>query len=167
MRTALILSLLAWASLSLPICPLSRTLVRKPEATRLRAIWKLLPLASSTKRSLSVACFLAQLGNPDRGTLLKIFSTIAAAGVGPRTSAAVKLSGWASKPMTRSTGWESWFIFGSLTVVQADGNRSGAYMHSGMRGGPHVGALRRCSFTNTRNYPNGIHEHLPQAHLLV
>jgi len=25
-------------------------------------------------------------------------------------------------------------------------------MHSGMRGGPHVGALRRCSFTETENY---------------
>src|SRR6185295_7179157 len=31
---------------------------------------------------------------------------------------------------------------------------SGAYMHSGMRGGPHVGALRRCSFAITGNYPN-------------
>ena len=31
--------------------------------------------------------------------------------------------------------------------MQADGNGSGDYMHSGMRGGPHVGAFRRCSFT--------------------
>ena len=33
--------------------------------------------------------------------------------------------------------------------MQADGNGSGDYMHSGMRGGPHVGAFRRCSFTET------------------
>lgn len=33
-----------------------------------------------------------------------------------------------------------------------NGNGSGASMHSGMRGGPHVGALRRCSFTNTESY---------------
>jgi len=33
--------------------------------------------------------------------------------------------------------------------MQADGNGSGDYMHSGMRGGPHVGAFRRCSFTDT------------------
>jgi len=36
--------------------------------------------------------------------------------------------------------------------MQADGNGSGAFMHSGMRGGPHVGALRRCSFTETESY---------------
>jgi len=36
-------------------------------------------------------------------------------------------------------------------VMQADGNGSGAYMHSGIRGGPHVGALRRCSFTKTES----------------
>ena len=40
----------------------------------------------------------------------------------------------------------------NLIVMQADGNGSGAYMHSGMRGGPHVGALRRCSFTEAENY---------------
>ncbi len=39
------------------------------------------------------------------------------------------------------------FIF--VHVAQADGNGSGDYMHSGMRGGPHVGAFRRCSFTET------------------
>src|SRR5262249_30667909 len=52
-------------------------------------------------------------------------------------------------------------------VVQADRNGSGAYMHSGMRGDPHVGALRRCSFTNTESNSIAIHEHLPQALLLV
>jgi len=36
--------------------------------------------------------------------------------------------------------------------MQADGNGSGDYMHSGMRGGPHVGAFRRCSFTETESY---------------
>jgi hypothetical protein len=40
-------------------------------------------------------------------------------------------------------------------------------MHSGMRGGPHVGALRRCSFRETEIDSNGILEHLPKAHLLV
>jgi len=40
-------------------------------------------------------------------------------------------------------------------------------MHSGMRGDPHVGALRRCSFTNTESNSIAIHEHLPQALLLV
>ena len=55
-----------------------------------------------------------------------------------------------------------------LTVMQADGNGSGAYMHSGMRGGPHVGALRRCSFTPKRRVtPRGSDEHLPKAHLRV
>jgi len=33
--------------------------------------------------------------------------------------------------------------------MQADGNGSGDDMHSGMRGCPHVGAFRRCSFTET------------------
>ena len=34
-----------------------------------------------------------------------------------------------------------------LRFVQADGNGPGEYMHSGMRGDPHVGAIRHCSFT--------------------
>src|SRR5438874_13838333 len=51
--------------------------------------------------------------------------------------------------------------------MQTDGNGSGAYMHSGIRGGPHVGALRRCSFANTESYSRSITEHLPKAHLLV
>src|SRR6267142_7142873 len=38
-------------------------------------------------------------------------------------------------------------------VMQADGNGSGEYMHSGMRGDPHVGAFRRCSFTKTETTP--------------
>src|SRR5882757_344858 len=38
-----------------------------------------------------------------------------------------------------------------MMVVQADGNGRGDYMHSGMRGGPHVGAFRRCSFTETES----------------
>ena len=33
------------------------------------------------------------------------------------------------------------------TVVQTDGNGSDDYMHSGIRGGPHAGAFRWCSFT--------------------
>jgi hypothetical protein len=36
---------------------------------------------------------------------------------------------------------------GLLWLKQADGNGSGDDMHSGMRGSPHVGAFRRCSFT--------------------
>ena len=40
-------------------------------------------------------------------------------------------------------------------------------MHSGIRGGPHVGALRRCSFANTESDSKSIHEHLPKAHLPV
>ena len=40
-------------------------------------------------------------------------------------------------------------------------------MHSGMRGGPHVGALRRCSFTETESDSMFYDEHLPKAHLLV
>jgi len=40
-------------------------------------------------------------------------------------------------------------------------------MHSGIRGGPHVGALRRCSFTETESNSTLIHEHLPKAHLPV
>jgi hypothetical protein len=51
--------------------------------------------------------------------------------------------------------------------MQADGNGSGAYMHSGMRGVPHVGALRRCSFANAESYSRSINEHLPKAHLPV
>ncbi len=39
-----------------------------------------------------------------------------------------------------------------MVVVQADGNGPGDYMHSGMRGGPHVGAFRRCSFTEAEIY---------------
>ena len=33
--------------------------------------------------------------------------------------------------------------------MQADGDGPGDYMHSGIRGGPHAGAFRRCSFTET------------------
>jgi len=51
--------------------------------------------------------------------------------------------------------------------MQADGNGSGAYMHSGMRGDPHVGALRQCSFANTESDSRSINEHLPKAHLSV
>src|SRR6266487_2723918 len=101
MRTALILSLLACASLSLPIWQLSRTSALRSMAARLRTTWKLLPEASSTKRSWAVVYFLAQLWSWDIGTLLNIFSVTAAAGVGPRSSAAVKVSGWESKRITR------------------------------------------------------------------
>jgi len=38
--------------------------------------------------------------------------------------------------------------------MQAGGNGSGDYMHSGMRGGPHAGAFRRCSFTETESDSN-------------
>jgi hypothetical protein len=62
----------------------------------------------------------------------------------------VKLSGCASKPITRSTCFDSSFIL-FLTVRQTDGNGAGADRHSGMRGGPQVGALRRCSFTKTES----------------
>ena len=93
MRTALILSLLACASLSLPIWQLSRTLAWRPTAASVRTTWKLLPEASSTIRSWAVVCFWAQLGSCAIGTLLNTFSTTAAAGVGPRRIAAVKLSG--------------------------------------------------------------------------
>src|SRR3954465_13099559 len=120
-------------------------------AASVRTTWKLLPEASRTKRSSGVVCFLAQLWSWAIGTLLNIFSVTAAAGVGPRTTAAVKVSGCESKPMTR---WAiaSLFIRLYLLVVQADGNRSGDYMHSGMRGSPHVGAFRRCSFAKTESY---------------
>ncbi len=93
MRTALSLSLFAWASLSLPRWQLSRTKARRSIAARLRTTWKLLPEASNTIRSWALVCFLAQLCSWLIGTLLKSFSTVAAAGVGPRTTAAVKLSG--------------------------------------------------------------------------
>jgi len=48
-----------------------------------------------------------------------------------------------------------------MMVVQADGNGLGDYMHSGMRGGPHVGAFRRCSFTKTESNSMPFREHLP------
>jgi len=35
--------------------------------------------------------------------------------------------------------------------MQADGNGSDDYMHSGMRGVAHVGAFRRCSFTEAES----------------
>ena len=40
---------------------------------------------------------------------------------------------------------------------QVDGDGPGDYMHSGIRGGPHVGAFRRCSFTETELK---LHAHL-------
>src|SRR5437867_3081275 len=52
-------------------------------------------------------------------------------------------------------------------VMQADGNGSGDYMHSGMRGGPHVGAFRRCSFTETENYSKWNPRASSVIHLLV
>jgi len=45
--------------------------------------------------------------------------------------------------------------------MQADGNGSGEYMHSGMRGDPHVGAFRRCSFTESEINSIALREHLP------
>src|SRR5215468_2958209 len=84
-------------------------------------------------------------------TLLKVFSTTAEAGVDPCTRAAVKLSGCESKPITRSTFFVSVFIF-ALRLCRRTENGSGAYMHSGMRGGPHVGALRQRSFTKSESY---------------
>src|SRR5438876_5091171 len=52
-------------------------------------------------------------------------------------------------------------------VMQADGNGSGDYMHSGMRGGPHVGAFRRCSFTKRENYSKWNPRASSVIHLLV
>jgi len=51
--------------------------------------------------------------------------------------------------------------------MQADGNGSGDYMHSGMRGGPHVGAFRRCSFTKTESYSKRHSRASSVIHLLV
>ena len=65
----------------------------RARAANERTTWKLLPEASKTIRSWAVVCFLAQLWSWDIGTLWKVFSTTAAAGVGPRRIAAVKLSG--------------------------------------------------------------------------
>jgi hypothetical protein len=65
----------------------------RPKPIKVRATWKLLPLASNTIMSRWVLCFSVHLANCDMGTLLKSFSTTAAKGVGPQTSAAVKLSG--------------------------------------------------------------------------
>jgi hypothetical protein len=51
-----------------------------------------------------------------------------------------------------------------FVISCADGRvtGSGAYMHSGMRSDPHVGALRRCSLTETEtDLRNEIYEHLP------
>jgi hypothetical protein len=83
--------------------------------------------------------------------------------VGPRTNAAVKVSGWVSKPITRSTIWGLVFMLSLLSkLCRRAGNGSGAYMHSGMRSDPHVGALRRCSLTETEtDLRNEIYEHLP------
>src|SRR2546430_16706103 len=139
-------------------------------APRVRTTSKLLPLASSTKRSSAVVCFWAQPGSCWMGILLKTFSVIAAAGVGPRSSAAVKESGWESKPITRPFGFASFSIslfIVHMMVVQADGNGLGDYMHSGMRGGPHVGAFRRCSFTKTESYSKRNSRASSVIHLLV
>jgi hypothetical protein len=52
--------------------------------------------------------------------------------------------------------------------MQTGRNRSGAYMHSGIRVGPHVGALRQCSFAKIRRVtPTRIIEHRPEAHLRI
>src|SRR5208283_3596940 len=40
-------------------------------------------------------------------------------------------------------------------------------MHSGMRGGPHVGAFRRCSFTETESNSKRVLRASPVIHLLV
>src|SRR6266571_508512 len=40
--------------------------------------------------------------------------------------------------------------------MQADGNGSGAYVHSGIRGGPHVGALRRAHSLIRRVTPGSL-----------
>ena len=93
MRTALILSLLACASLSWPKWRLSSTRAWRPMAASERTIWKLLPEASSSTRSSAVVCFWAQDRRRVIGTWLKTFSTTALAGVGPHRMAAVKLSG--------------------------------------------------------------------------
>jgi len=51
--------------------------------------------------------------------------------------------------------------------MQADGKRAGDYMHSGMRGGPHVGAFRRCSFTEAESYSKRNPRASSVIHLLV
>src|ERR1700689_983079 len=149
MRTALSLSLLAWASLSLPIWQLSSTRAWRPMARRVRTTWKLLPEASRTNRSSAAVCFLAQPGSCASGTWLNTFSVTAAAGVGPESRAAVKVSGCGSGPIPRGFAVAFLFMLFFSLVMQADGNGSGDYLHSGMRGGPQVGAFRRCSFTDT------------------
>src|SRR5258705_5932777 len=68
--------------------------------------------------------------------------------------------------MTLWTELESMFMV-VLSVIQADGNRPGDYMHSGMRGDPHVGAFRRCSFTKTESDSNRSLRASPVSHLLV
>src|SRR3954467_13486654 len=40
-------------------------------------------------------------------------------------------------------------------------------MHSGIRGGPHVGAFRRCSFANAESYSKRNLRASPVIHLLV
>src|SRR5689334_7629042 len=139
-------------------------------AARRRTTSKLLPLASSTKRSSVVVCCWAQLQSCWMGILLKTFSVIAAAGVGPRSNAAVKESGWESKPITRPFVFASFSIsvfIVHMMVVQADGNGLGDYMHSGMRGGPHIGAFRRCSFTGTESNSKEHRRASPVIPLLV
>ena len=152
MRTALILSLLAWASLSLPIWQLSRTRALRPMAAKRAHHLEAVARGFQHESGLgSVVCFLAQLCSWAIGTLLNIFSTTAAAGVGPREHRrreGVRVRVKADHPLDSIVSSCSFY---PLTVMQADGNGSGAYMHSGIRGGPHVGALRRCSFTNTES----------------
>src|SRR5262252_7146566 len=68
--------------------------------------------------------------------LLNTFSVRAAAGVGPLRTAAVKLSGWLSKPMIRSTACAcSFILYLSLSFMQTDGNGSGA-LHALRYAGP-------------------------------
>jgi len=51
--------------------------------------------------------------------------------------------------------------------MQADGNGSDDYMHSGMRGVAHVGAFRRCSFTKAECYSERSFRAFPVIDLLV
>src|ERR1051326_4034427 len=100
------------------------------------------------------------------GTLLKTFSTMAAAGVGPRRMAAVKVSGWQSKPITRST----LLIFSSMVVPVscADGRKRVRRLHALRYSG--LAPCRCVAPVLIHRYGELLQVHpraSPEAHLLV
>ena len=149
MRTALILSLLAWASLSLPSLTTLQhqrlALDCGQRAHDLEAVagsfqyeqvlWGGMFFSPTWQLGHRhfVECFF-QHGGGRRGALQQ------------RGGEGVRVRIKADHP---SGDLSLHFYPFYFLVVQADGNGSGDYMHSGMRGGPHVGAFRRCSFTET------------------